>query len=196
MWWFWNQQPCFLATCLPALPNWCNVLCCTMNGVSALWANCSLWFVSCTCLHSKFEGAMQHKALAFAIAITQNLSAIYMSHAFYRYGQPAHRFGMSTKRLLNRLPQGEQLKAQNISDATLLVNMCAAACIWGGLLIEEQVWYLSWCDALAILIRNYIYCNAAAATTIQITTWLTCWKKGQSATGLANEVLCKVNWHV
>ncbi len=32
---------------------------------------------------------MQHKALAFAIAITQNLSAIYMSHAFYRYGQLA-----------------------------------------------------------------------------------------------------------
>ena len=29
----------------------------------------------------KFEGAMQHTSLAFAIAITQRLSAIYVSHA-------------------------------------------------------------------------------------------------------------------
>ncbi len=64
------------------------------------------------------------------------------------------------------------------------VNMWAAACIWWGLLIGEQVWYLSWRDALAISIRNWIYCDAAAATvtTIQITTWLTYWMKAQSAT--------------
>ena len=149
MWRFWNQQPSFLSTCLPALPNWCNVLCSTMDGVSALWANCSLSFLSCTCLHSKVKGAVLHTALSLAIANTQSLSAICMWHPFYIYGQPARRFGMSTKRLLNKLLASVNWGRKHEQDIWKPRNFrmqpswwicdtihCTVACIWWGVIMR------------------------------------------------------------